>query len=121
MHPNKKLLPLMVFSIGVALGASACAEQTDGAAESAAAAAAGDSLAAADSRDVFRDSWHGMKTLAQDTGHILVSPFRMGKRDALQLGAILTATGVLLIYDVYNHAAITDISAQSLHNAILMV
>jgi hypothetical protein len=29
MHPNKKFLPLLVFSIGIALGASACAEQAD--------------------------------------------------------------------------------------------
>lgn len=59
-----------------------------------------------DSRNVFDDSWHGVKTLAHDTGHILVSPFRMGKRDALQLGAILTATGVLLIFDEEIHSAI---------------
>ncbi len=60
----------------------------------------------ADSRNVFDDSWHGVKTLAHDTAHILVSPFRMGKRDALQLGAILATTGVLLIYDEEIHSAI---------------
>jgi membrane-associated phospholipid phosphatase len=37
--------------------------------------------------------------LVRDTAHILVSPFRMGRRDALQLGAILAGTGVLLAFD----------------------
>ena len=60
---------------------------------------------APDSRNVFGDSWRGVKTLAHDTGSILVSPFRMKGRDALQLGAVLAATGIIMIYDEEIHAA----------------
>lgn len=37
MHPNNKFLALLVFSLGIAVGASACAEQGDASAEAAAA------------------------------------------------------------------------------------
>ena len=90
----------------VLLAAAAGAAREPAAADSPAAdTLAADTLAADTSRNLVRDSWHGVKTLAHDTGHILVSPLRMGKRDALQLGAILAATGVLMVFDEEIHAA----------------
>ncbi|MEN8005729.1 MAG: phosphatase PAP2 family protein [Candidatus Krumholzibacteriota bacterium] len=60
-----------------------------------------------ENRNVLDDALHGGKILVHDTAHILVSPFRMGKRDALQLGAILATTGIFLVFDEEIHGAVT--------------
>lgn len=54
---------------------------------------------AAEDRNLPRDAVHGVKTLAGDTGHVLASPLRMNRGDALRVGGILTATGLLMVFD----------------------
>lgn len=57
-------------------------------------------------RDLPADALHGAETLVRDTAHILVSPFHMSTRSAVQLGAILAAGGLILAYDQEIFAAV---------------
>lgn len=50
-------------------------------------------------RGVAQDAMHGAKTLVLDTAHVLTSPLRMDARDAWALGGILSATGLLMVFD----------------------
>jgi hypothetical protein len=52
-----------------------------------------------DDDGIFDDAWQGAKTLASDTGHILTAPFRMSTADAVELSALVAATGMLLMFD----------------------
>jgi hypothetical protein len=50
-------------------------------------------------RSLPRDAAHGAKTLVLDTTYVLISPLRMDAHDAFVLGGILSATGLLMVFD----------------------
>jgi hypothetical protein len=50
-------------------------------------------------RNVFEDAANGVATTAKDAAHVLTSPLRMSGNDALEVGGILAATGLVMLLD----------------------